>query len=203
MLSKHHAGKLFTDIISGSKVILILFLVVFSYITHSTEHICAHPKQFMTESILLGLSSAISVSVLGFRRGQDVPGIINLALLFFLVMFFYNFMAEMSGEHGEEPSTLERIKGSKPFKIVAGIILGILALVLGYLALIVRDSHKGDLLEAFIFAVPTAGTMVYISKNHDKQDLTKIFIKNFLMFFIGYYILQYGGFNRHVFEKQK
>jgi len=157
----------------------------------------------MNESILLGLSSAISVSVLAFRRGQNIPSIISLALLVFLVMFFYNFMAEMSGEHSEEPSTLERIKSSKPFKIVAGIILGILALILGYLALIVRDHHNGDLLEALIFALPTAATTTYIAKNHDKKNISKVFITNFLMFFIGYYILQYGGFNRHVFQKQK
>ena len=58
MLSKHNAGKLFTRIIGINKIILILFLVGFAYFNHVNDYICVNPKQFMGESIGLGLSTA-------------------------------------------------------------------------------------------------------------------------------------------------
>ena len=203
MLSKHEAGKLFTRIIAINKIILVLFLLGFAYFNHVTDHICENPKEFMVESIGLGLSAAVPMAFMAFKRGQPSSSIISLSLLAFLFLFFYNFVAEMSGEHSSEPNKLEHIKSSKPFKIVAGIILGIIGLILAYLAFIVRDTVPGALLEAVLFSVPTAVTMTFIAKHHDKEKLKGVFIKNFLIFFIGYFVLQWGGFNKHVFAKPK
>ena len=203
MLSKHEAGKLFTRIIGINKIILILFLVGFAYFNHVNDYICKNPKQFMSESIGLGLSAAIPVAFMALKRGQPTSSIISLSLLSFLFLFFYNFVTEMSGENSSEPNKLEHIQSSKPFKIAAGIILGILGLILAYLAFIVRDTVPGALLEAILFSVPTAVTITFIAKHHNQDNLKNVFIKNFLLLFTGYFVLQWGGFNKHVFMKPK
>ena len=203
MLSKHNAGKLFTRIIGINKIILILFLVGFAYFNHVNDYICVNPKQFMGESIGLGLSTAIPVAFMAFKRGQSSSGIISSSLLAFLIIFFYNFISEMSGENSSEPNKLDNVKSSKPFKIIAGIILGILGLILAYLAFIVQDTVPGILLEALVVTIPSTIAMTIIAKNHNKKNLKQVFIINFLIFFIGYFVLQWGGFNKHVFTKPK
>jgi hypothetical protein len=203
MLSKHDAGKLFTKIIGINKIILVLFLVGFAYFNHVTDHICENPKEFMADSIGLGLSAAIPVAFMALKRGQPTSSIISLSLLSFLFLFFYNFVTEMSGENSSEPNKLEHIQSSKPFKIAAGVILGILGLILAYLAFIVRDTVPGTLLEAILFSIPTTITMTFIAKHHNQDNLKSVFIKNFLILFTGYFVLQWGGFNKHLFVKPK
>ena len=89
MLSKHEAGKLFTRIIAINKIILVLFLLGFAYFNHVTDHICENPKEFMVESIGLGLSAAVPMAFMAFKRGQPSSSIISLSLLAFLFLFFY------------------------------------------------------------------------------------------------------------------
>ena len=205
MISPHHASKLFTTIIGINKIVLILFLVGFAYFSHVSTYICKNPKQFMAELIGSGLCTAIPVAFISFQRGQPFNRIVSASSLGFLLMFFYTFMTEMAGENTKKETILKEVTESKPFKIVAGIVLGIFGVILAGLAWIARDQGPGGLqvfIEALTVALPGASALAFIAKNHKKTDVLKIFIKNFLLFFVGYFVLQYGGFNKHAFHRR-
>lgn len=159
----------------------------------------------MWDNFVVGLSSAIAVAIIAKLRG--VPEIIpNIAFISFFLFFSYNVFRELSGFNAvADESKLtqgeQRQVDVLKFPILALVSVSMIAL-LG-LALIKRVPHPEGfgklLLEALIFGGSTGLAEVIVAMNHGEDPL-HVGGMNFALFFIGYLVMQFGGFNNRVFS---
>ena len=140
-----------------------------------------------------------------------MSGIFNVALTAFLVFFIFNVFMEFSG-FNQTSVDVEKLdesdKKRNELVIKAGKwIIGIGSVVAILLALAVRDTNfyswKWLTLEGFVFALSGAIPVIMIAVDRKEKDagkITKDFFIMFFLFFIGHYILHYGGFYTHIFS---
>ncbi len=198
-------GDPFSNIIVYGKFFVLAFLLVLSFINGHKEYIEKNPRRFMWDNFVVGLSSAIAVSIIAKLRG--VPEIIpNIAFISFFLFFSYNVFRELSGFNAVADETKLTQGEQKQIDVLK---LPILALVsvsmialLG-LALVNRVPHPEGfgklLLEALIFGGSTGLAEIVVAMNHGEDPL-HVGGLNFILFFFGYLIMQFGGFNNRVFS---
>ena len=108
------------------------------------------------------------------------------------------------GEQAQQNFIAHTLK-MKSVKFIIGIILGFMVL----LALIVRDGGGLPLstlvFESLLMALCGALPVIMIAVDRKEKNKLKIvqdFFIYFIAFFIGHFILQYGGFYTHTFMKK-
>ena len=195
----------FTNIIVYGKFFVLAFLLILSFINGHKEYIEKNPRKFMWDNFVVGLSSAVAVAIIAKLRG--VPEIIpNVAFISFFLFFSYNVFRELSGLNAVA-DTSKLTQGEQKqvdvlkTPILALVVMAMVAL-LG-LALVHRVPHPEGfgklLLEALIFGGSTGLAEVVVAMNHGEDPL-HVGGMNFVLFFIGYIVMQFGGFNNRVFS---
>ena len=195
----------FSSIIIYGKFFVLAFLLVLSFINGHKEYIEKNPRKFMWDNFVVGLSSAIAVAAIAKLRG--VPEIIpNIAFVSFFLFFAYNVFRELSGLNAvsdESKLTQGEQKQVNTLKTPILVIVVVSIIALSGLALVNRVPHPEGfsnlLIEALIFGGSTGLAEVIVAMNHGENPL-HVGIMNFLLFFIGYIVMQYGGFNNKVFS---
>lgn len=197
----------FANAIKISKFALLALLLIMSFINGHKEYIAEKPRKFMWDNFAVGLTSAIGISIIAAMRGRSdlIP---NLAFIAFFLFFTYNVFRELSGLNAlsdHEKLSQGEAEQARKLKKPMAIIFAIGFLLLSGLAFKARVAHPegfGALAkEAAIFAICTVIGELVVGANHDeKQSLIAMAgLVNFIMFFAGHILLQYGGFYNHVF----
>ena len=196
-----------TTIVIG-KFLLLIFLLILSFINGHKEYIQYNPRKFMWDSFTVGISSALAVAIIAQMRG--VPEIIpNVAFISFFLFFSYNVFRELSGfnvvtDSGKltQGESRQVRLFSVPFAILALTTLACLV-VMATMARVAHPYGLGQLLiESVIFGGFTGLAEIVVAKNHGETTMHSIQVGglNFMMFTLGFILLQYGGFNNHVFS---
>ena len=203
------ADTVFYSVIKYGKFALLSMLLILSFINGHKEYICENPRKFMWDSFLVGLTSAIGISIIASMRGYSdlIP---NLAFISFFLFFTYNVFRELSGFNALTDEDKLTQGEAKQVKVLSKPLMGIMAggaLLLIVLAII---SHRGLeqgfgqlLKEALIFGFCTAVAEGIVAKNHHEPPkvIAMAFFGNFILFFVAHILLQYGGFYTHVFPE--
>lgn len=203
------ADTVFYSVIKYGKFALLSMLLILSFINGHKEYICANPRKFMWDSFLVGLTSAIGISIIASMRGYSelIP---NLAFISFFLFFTYNVFRELSGFNALSDEQKLTQGEAKQLKVLTKPIMGLAgvgALLLIVLAII---SHRGLeqgfgqlLQEAAIFGFCTAVAEGIVAKNHEEPPkiVAMAFFGNFGLFFLAHILLQFGGFYTHVFPE--
>ena len=199
--------KIFATAIKFSKFALLALLLILSFINGHKEYIAEKPRKFMWDNFTVGLTSAIGISIIAYMRGRAdlIP---NLAFIAFFLFFAYNVFRELSGLNAaSDASKLSagEAEQTKKLKLPMIIIVLIGLVVLVGLAGTARVAHPegfGRLAkEAGIFALLTVIGEIVVAVNHGEHPggIVLTAFGNFLIFFFGHILLQYGGFYNHVF----
>jgi len=214
---KHGGRHVFEIGIFGTKIALILVLVILSFINADTSFISTNARSFLGESIVLGLSAAIPFTYIAANRGREIGDAISVGITAFLIFFLFHVVMEFSGQNkaatdgvltkGEQAQQnfIAHTLKMKSVKFILGIIVGFMVL----LALIVRDGGGLPLstlvFESLLMALCGALPVIMIAVDRKEKNKLKIvqdFFTYFIAFFIGHFILQYGGFYTHTFMKK-
>lgn len=195
----------FAGIIVYGKFILLAFLLILSFINGHKEYIEKNPRKFMWDSFIVGLSSAVAVAAIAQLRG--VPEIIpNISFISFFLFFSYNVFRELSGFNAVTDAsklTQGEQKQVDTLQLPIMVIAGISVLALTGLALVKRVPHPQGfsalMIESIIFGGLTGVAEAIVASNHHENPF-KSGGANFLLFFVGYIVMQYGGFNNKVFS---
>jgi hypothetical protein len=192
-----------------AKILFVLLLVILSYVNSQTTFISNDPKLFLSNAIILGLSSALSFFVIAFNR--NTKNVTNVLIITFLFFFFFQVCREMSGYYafmGEEEATDKEKDELKRGLVPAGIILslgGILFLILAY---IIREKPPSNtkfsfVLELILFSVILSSAEIFIGSTHGDTDgeSIKTGVSSFVLYIIIGIVFQYGGFYEHIFSK--
>lgn len=205
------ASTMFETYVLLSKAFIILFLLILSFMNAHGDFAGKNPKLFVGESVLVGGLTALAFAFIAWSRHMELSGIFNVALTAFLVFFIFNVFMEFSG-FNQTSVDVEKLdesdKKRNELVIKAGKwIIGIGSVIAILLALAVRDTNfyswKWLTLEGFVFALSGAVPVIMIAVDRKEKDagkITKDFFIMFFLFFIGHYILQYGGFYTHIFS---
>ena len=86
----------------ASKFILLITLLVVSFINANGVLIGEHPREFLTEAVTVGSTTALATAVIGISRFADTATILNAMFIAFLVFFIFHVLMEFSGMNLEE-----------------------------------------------------------------------------------------------------
>lgn len=211
---KTGSRHLFEIGVFGSKIVLIILLLILSFVNAEVGFIKEKPRKFLGESIVVGLSAAVPFMLLALNRGKELGDAASLAITAFLVFFLFHVVMEFSGQNkamagdGKLTSTekkqqavIEKVTKLKVTKIIIGLIIGFMFIM----ALAVHDVGPGlsvILREGFFMGLCGALPIVMIARHRHEKDTKKITIDFFLhfgVFFAGHMALQLGGFYTHLF----
>lgn len=211
---KHGTRHMFHIGIFGSKIALIILLLILSFVNADVSFIKEKPRAFLGESIVVGLSAAVPFAFIALNRGKEIGDAMSLAITAFLIFFLFHIVMEFSGANKmstgngtltssqqAQEKVMSAVAHFKATKIIIGIVLGVMLL----LALTVMDVGPGMstvIKEAFVMALCGALPVVMIAKDRDEKDSRKVlldFLMYFAAFFVGHMILQLGGFYTHLF----
>lgn len=211
---QHGSRQVFEIGVFGSKITLIILLLILSFINADVSFIKDKPRMFLFESVVVGLSAGVPAVYIGVNRGKPLGDAISLGVTVFLVFFLFHIVMEFSGQNqamvdqskmsDSEKNQQAVVEKVKKIKATKWIIFAI-GLIMIILALVVHDFGPGMGIvtrEAFIMALCGALPTIMIARDRDEKDGLKIF-KDFAlyfgMFFAGHYALQLGGFYTHLF----
>lgn len=211
----------FHDVIKYGKGALLVVLFAGAVTNGHKEYISENPRKFVWDSFAVGGLSAVGIVIIAMMRGRTDLWV-QLAMISFLVFFFYNVIREISGFNAiTKPAELSQAekKEESVLKIPTMGIVAVGVILLTFMAFkarvllgpdapagagfLTRWTPSGRLaLEAAIFGLATATAEVIVARNHgdsfDGQVMTGG--SNFIMFFFAHLLLQYGGFYAHVFN---
>jgi len=207
-MKTHHielARTVFKGSLVSSKVIFVALLIFFSYKNTYTQFISKSPREFITESMTIGGSMAIPVSLALLVRGYEKSQIAILATTAFATFFFLNVIMEMSGQNeinhapklsDDQKKQMDIVDSVKQLSLFKGSVI-ILGLILIALSFTVRDTGPGVsiiLMESIIVGVCATFPAIMQSKNRQKRLNTSTIITTyFIPFAIGHLVLQLGG----------
>lgn len=86
----------------ASKFILLITLLVVSFVNANGIFIGEHPREFLTEAVTVGGTTALATAVIGISRFADTATILNAMFIAFLVFFIFHVLMEFSGMNLEE-----------------------------------------------------------------------------------------------------
>jgi len=194
--SKH----VFVAGILGSKITIIILLLIFSFVNTEISFIKEKPRMFLFESFVVGLSAGVPFTYIALNRGFDVKRAVLLGLTMFLIFFLFHVGMEFSGENHALIDENKQGITEKVFKFRGTKwIIGAIVMYMILLALTVRDVSIGVgtmLNEALLLATCGALPTIMIARNRDEKDGKKIavdFFTYFGTFFAGHIALQMGG----------
>ena len=192
--------RIFTMGIVGSKIIVIILLLIFSFMNTEVSFVKEKPRMFVFESAVVGMSAAVPFTYIALNRGVELGRAILLGVAAFLVFFLFHVGMEFSGENKaiideNDQGVIENVFHFKGTKWIIGAIVVYMIL----LALVVRDVNIGVntmLKEALLLATCGALPTIMIARNRDEKNGKKIavdFFTYFGTFFAGHVALQMGG----------
>lgn len=211
---KHGSRKVFETGVFGSKIALIILLLVLSFVNADVSFINKKPRMFLFESVVVGLSAGVPFTYIALNRGKDLGDAISLGVTAFLIFFLFHVVMEFSGQNQamidkEKLTTTEQKQQAVVEKVTklkaTKWIIGAIGLFMIILALTVHDFSIGlgvILKEALLMATCGALPTLMIARDRDEKDGKKIaidFFTYFGMFFAGHVALQMGGFYTHLF----
>ena len=211
---KHGSRQVFEMGIFGSKIALIILLMVLSFVNADVSFIKDKPRMFLFESIVVGLSAGVPFTYIALNRGKELGDAVSLGVTAFLVFFLFHVVMEFSGQNQamidkselttaqqKQQAVVEKVTKLKATKWIIGAIVVFMII----LALAVRDVDIGVgtmIKEALLMATCGALPTIMIARNRDEKDGKKIaidFFTYFGAFFAGHIALQMGGFYTHLF----
>jgi hypothetical protein len=194
--SKH----VFVAGILGSKITIIILLLIFSFVNAEISFIKEKPRMFLFESFVVGLSAGVPFTYIATNRGFEFRRAVLLGLTMFLIFFLFHVGMEFSGENHALIDENKQGITEKVFKFRGTKwIIGAIVIYMILLALAVRDVSIGVgtmLNEALLLATCGALPTIMIARNRDEKDGKKIavdFFTYFGAFFAGHVALQMGG----------
>jgi hypothetical protein len=214
---KHGSRQAFETGVFGSKIALIILLMILSFINADVSFIKEKPRMFLFESIVVGLSAGVPFTYIALNRGKELGDAISLGVTAFLIFFLFHVVMEFSGQNQamidkseltaaqqKQQAVVEKVTKLKATKWIIGavvVLMIVLALAVHDVDIGVGTMMKEALLMATCGALPT----IMIARDRDEKDGKKIatdFFTYFGMFFAGHIALQMGGFYTHLFMKK-
>ena len=168
----------------------------------------ANPKNFLSESILLGAMTSLPVLMLLLIRYGTMGLSLGVALATFMSFFFINVIMEMSGQNAinhSDPKTLsdkaqeqlKKIDAVTQLTVFKGALI-VMAIILVVMAFFTFDTGPGlgfILFESVIFGLAGSIPAVVASKNRGTPlNTNNIIVNHFLLFGFAHFIFQLGGF---------
>ena len=220
MVGNEWADKFYSVIKYGKGALLVLLLAGAVTNGHK-EYIEKNPRKFVWDSVAVGGLSAVAIVLIAILRDRSDLWV-QLAMISFLLFFFYNVVREISGFNSvtdPEHLTQGEAKQAKVLKWPTALIVLCGLIVMVFLAVkarvllgpdaapgasfMTRWTPSGRLAgEAAILGLATAIGEVIVAKNHGETTDAQIVVggTNFMMFALGHMLLQWGGFYAHVFN---
>jgi len=211
---KHGSRQAFETGVFGSKITLIILLLVLSFVNADVSFVKEKPRMFLFESVVVGLSAGVPFTYIAMNRGKELGDAVSLGVTAFLVFFLFHVVMEFSGQNQamidksqlttaqqKQQAVVEKVTKLKATKWIIGAIVVLMIL----LALFVHDVDVGVgtmMKEALLMATCGALPTIMIARDRDEKDGKKIAIEFFTyfgMFFAGHVALQLGGFYTHLF----
>jgi hypothetical protein len=211
---KQGSRQAFETGIFGSKIVLIILLLILSFINADVSFVKEKPRMFLFESVVVGLSAGVPFAYIAMNRGKEIGDAISLGVTAFLIFFLFHVVMEFSGQNQamidkekltkteqRQQAVVEKVTKLKATKWIIGAIIVFMVL----LALVVHDVDIGVgtmMKEALLMATCGALPTIMIARDRDEKDGKKIvidFFTYFGAFFAGHIALQMGGFYTHLF----
>lgn len=192
--------RVFVAGILGSKITIIILLLIFSFVNAEVSFVKEKPRMFVFESSVVGLSAAVPFTYIALNRGVEPGRAVLLGITAFIIFFLFHVGMEFSGENHamideSKQSVIEKVFKFRGTKLIIGAIVVYMIL----LALAVRDVSIGVgtmLKEALLMATCGSLPTIMIARNRHEKDGKKIavdFFTYFGAFFSGHIALQMGG----------
>ena len=192
--------RVFVAGILGSKITVIILLLIFSFVNAEVSFVKEKPRMFVFESAVVGLSAGVPFTYIALNRGVDLGRAVLLGIAAFLIFFLFHVGMEFSGENHAMIDESKQGVTEKVFRFRGTKwIIGAIVVYMIILALVVRDVSIGVgtmLKEALLMATCGALPTIMIARNRDEKDGKKIavdFFTYFGAFFAGHVALQMGG----------
>ena len=211
---KHGSRQAFETGVFGSKIALIILLLILSFVNADVSFVKEKPRMFLFESVVVGLSAGVPFTYIAMNRGKELGDAVSLGVTAFLIFFLFHVVMEFSGQNQamidktqltkseqKQQALIEKVTKLKATKWIIGAIIVCMIL----LALAVHDVNIGFgtmMKEALLMATCGALPTIMIARDRDEKDGKKIaldFFTYFGMFFAGHVALQMGGFYTHLF----
>jgi hypothetical protein len=211
---KHGSRQVFETGVFGSKIALIILLMILSFVNADVSFIKDKPRMFLFESIVVGLSAGVPFTYIALNRGKEMGDAVSLGVTAFLIFFLFHVVMEFSGQNQamidktelttaekKQQDVVEKVTKLKATKWIIGAVVVFMII----LALAVRDVDIGVgtmMKEALLMATCGALPTIMIARDRDEKDGKKIaidFFTYFGVFFAGHIALQMGGFYTHLF----
>ena len=211
---KHGSRQAFETGVFGSKIVLIILLMILSFVNADVSFIKEKPRMFMFESVVVGLSAGVPFTYIALNRGKELGDAISLGVTAFLIFFLFHVVMEFSGQNHamidkatlttaeqKQQAVVEKVTKLKATKWIIGAVIVFMII----LALTVHDVSIGFstmMKEAFVMALCGALPTIMIARDRNEKDGKKIavdFFTYFGAFFAGHVALQMGGFYTHLF----
>jgi hypothetical protein len=192
--------QVFVAGILGSKITVIILLLIFSFVNAEVSFVKDKPRMFLFESAVVGLSAGVPFTYIALNRGVDLGRAVLLGVAAFIIFFLFHVGMEFSGENKALVDESKQGVTEKVFRFRGTKwIIGAIVVYMILLALTVRDVSIGVntmLKEALLMATCGALPTIMIARNRDEKDGKKIavdFFTYFGAFFAGHVALQMGG----------
>jgi hypothetical protein len=192
--------RVFVAGILGSKITVIILLLIFSFVNAEVSFVKEKPRMFVFESTVVGLSAGVPFTYIALNRGVELGRAVLLGVAAFLIFFLFHVGMEFSGENHAMIDESKQGVTEKVFRFRGTKwIIGAIVVYMILLALVVRDVSIGVntmLKEALLMATCGALPTIMIARNRDEKDGKKIavdFFTYFGAFFAGHVALQMGG----------
>jgi hypothetical protein len=192
--------RVFVAGILGSKITVIILLLIFSFVNAEVSFVKEKPRMFVFESTVVGLSAGVPFTYIALNRGVDLGRAVLLGVAAFIIFFLFHVGMEFSGENHAMIDESKQGVTEKVFRFRGTKwIIGAIVVYMILLALVVRDVSIGVntmLKEALLMATCGALPTIMIARNRDEKDGKKIavdFFTYFGAFFAGHVALQMGG----------
>ena len=211
----------FYSVIKYGKGALLVLLLAGAVTNGHKEYIAENPRKFVWDSVAVGGLSALAIVLIAMMRGRSDLWV-QLAMISFLLFFFYNVVREISGFNSvtdQAKLSQNEAKEAEVLKVPTVIIVMCGLIVMVFLAtkarvllgpdapmgasFMTRWTPSGRLAsEAAILGLATAIGEVIVAKNHGETFDSQVVVggTNFMLFAFGHMLLQWGGFYSHVFN---
>jgi len=194
-----------------SKIIFLILLITLSFINVDISFLAKNPRNFLTESLLVGLFAAIPTFLMAYNRNGSKSIIISSVFITFLFFYLFNTLLELAGLNNylngvkEDDNNRRQQDNIKKIESQSWIwmIIGLVCIVMLYLAVIVHDFPesiiwKPLLIELAIFSVLNTIPQSVIAYNRH-SDVVFASVASLIFYTVAYFILQSGGFFTHIF----
>jgi len=196
----------FYNVIKFGKFALLAALLTLSFTNGHKEYINENPRKFLGDCIAVAGTSALAISIVAWMRGQSFR-IPTVAFIAFFLFFVYSVVREISGFNAAAGGDSEdlTLRAQAQWNFLSKPVAVFIAGVAGFMTVLALFAHVPHpmgmfalLKESFVVAGMTALGEAVIAYNHG-HAIANMAILNFIAFFIGNMIMQFGGFYDQVF----